>query len=201
MTRREVDLHLLYGIPCVGKSTAAIEFAYQRGIRTVVPTDCLRETQRAFASPHQHPALFEVTHSAWQLHGPPTRVNIEAGFRDHADAVAPAIRHVAAKLARDGFDAVIEGAHLHSGIIGALRSSLEDARVHAGLLVAEPADELRKRIHSKENERTSLAERKTWVDHFEILLVIQDYLIRDAREHGIPITTTEEWSCSSTAIT
>lgn len=201
MSRPDVDLHIIYGIPCVGKSTAAVHFAYQNGIKTVVPTDCLRETQRLFASERHNHALFEVTHTAWQLHGPVTPTNIVSGFRDHVDAVAPAIQYVATKLARDGFDAVIEGVHFHSGTIDALRCTLGGVRVHAGLLVVESTDELCKRIRSKENARAGHAERKLWSDHFNIMLTIQDYLIRDAHEHDIPVTTTGEVACSPTAIT
>lgn len=200
MTRREVDLHVLYGIPCVGKSTAAVTFAYRHDIKTVVPTDYLREAQRLFVPKPLNPALFEVTHSAWQLHGPPTPTNIVSGFRDHADAVAPVIQYVAAKLARDGFDAVLEGVHFHSGIIEAL-SAYDGARVQPRLLVVDSGRELRNRIHNKETTRTSLAERKSWSDHIKILLTIQDYLIHDAHQHGIQVTTTEEAACSPTAIT
>src|SRR5215470_9991943 len=129
-----VVLHIVYGIPCVGKSTAAIELARHRGISTVIHTDYIREVQRVFVSPKQAPALAKVTHTAWELRGCPTRRNIEAGFLDHLNDVAIDIRAVARKVINDGLDAVIEGAHFHSGIIEELRAANGNAEVRATLL-------------------------------------------------------------------
>jgi 2-phosphoglycerate kinase len=51
----------------------------------------------------------------------PSPRGIIAGFTSHAEAVFPAVRVVAAKLARDGLDAVIEGCHFHGALIMRLR--------------------------------------------------------------------------------
>jgi hypothetical protein len=54
-------------------------------------------------------SLAKVSHSAWELSGDPSPGDIIAGFTSHAEAVFPAVEAVAAKLARDGLDAIIEG--------------------------------------------------------------------------------------------
>jgi 2-phosphoglycerate kinase len=193
MATRNVDLHIVYGIPCVGKSTAAVEFAFRQNIRTVIHTDYVREVQRLFVSPLQAPALTKVTHTAWELYGQPTRSNITAGFVDHVQEVAVGVKAVAAKLVGDGFAAVIEGAHFHGGIIEELRAANSNAEVQATLLIVKAPEELRRRIDDKEGRRAQGAARKLWHDNVPIMLTIQDFLISDARTHRIRVATAEEW--------
>ena len=116
-----VTLHVIYGIACAGKSTTALRYASDNGIRTVISTDYLREVQRLYVPADRSPVLAKVSHTAWELSGDPTPGGIIAGFTSHADAVFPAVEAVAAKLARDGLDAVIEGSCFHGALITRLR--------------------------------------------------------------------------------
>lgn len=141
MKTRNVMLHIIYGVPCIGKSTAAIGFACHQQIRTVIHTDYVREVQRGFVPPEASPALAKVTHSAWELYGQPTPHNIVAGFVDHVAEIAVGIRLVVRKLVADGFDAVVEGAHFHSAVIEDLRIANAEANIQATLLVVETGDE------------------------------------------------------------
>lgn len=198
MTASEVTLHIVYGIPCAGKSTTAVQFAHYRDISTVVNTDYLREVQRAFVSTETAPALVKVTHTAWELHGPPTRSNVEKGFLDHVNEVAPAIRAVTSKLVTDGFDAVMEGVHFHGRIIEELRAANPSSEIRATLLVVKNAEELRQRVSDKEQRRAQGAPRKLWKQHIPIMLTIQQFLISDAHAHGVHVTTADEWRTSWT---
>ena len=92
-----MTLHVIYGIACAGKSTTALRFASDNGIRTVVSTDCLREVQRLYVPAAQSRALSKVSRTA--------------------EAVFPAVEAVAAKLTWDGLDAVIEGSPFHGALI------------------------------------------------------------------------------------
>ncbi|MFC0547090.1 hypothetical protein [Kutzneria chonburiensis] len=197
MKSSDVTLHILYGVPCVGKSTAALSLAFHLGIRTVIHTDYVREVQRGFVSPEDAPALMKVTHNAWELRGAyPTPENIAKGFVDHVTEVATGVGLVVNKVVRDGFDAVVEGAHFNGAVIKELRAANADASIRATLLVTETADELIARISSKEANRAHGAERKQWRESVPIILALQDYLIADARNHDIQIATTEEWTKS-----
>lgn len=195
MAPRNLVLHILYGIPCAGKSTAAIQLAYRRNIRTVIHTDYVREIQRGFTTPEQDPVLAKVTHNAWELYGSASRQNVVMGFLNHTEIVAAGIRMATRKLIRDGFDAVIEGAHFHSGIIEDLRTTNTDADVQATLLVVRTAKELHRRVREKESARAQGAERKRWRESIPAMLTIQEYLISDARDHGINVTTEDELEC------
>jgi 2-phosphoglycerate kinase len=96
----------------------------------------------------------------------------------------------------DGFDAVIEGAHFHSGIIEELRVTNGDAEVRAKLLIVRTAEQLWRRVNDKEEIRAQGAVRKLWQENVPAMLAIQDFLISDARTHGIRVATTDEWRSS-----
>ncbi|TCO56761.1 AAA family ATPase [Actinocrispum wychmicini] len=194
MELHKVNLEVLYGIPCVGKSTMAINLAHQRGIRTVITTDYVREVQRMYVPRNEAPALAMVTHDAWQLFGPPTRSNVERGFLDHVQHVLPGVKAVAAKVVKDGLDAVMEGAHFHSAVINELRDGCPNAQVSPRLLAVDSAAELLRRIASKESRRVSNAPKKQWSDHVDVMMLIQDFLIDDAESQHIPVITEQEWS-------
>jgi len=193
MAAHNVVLHVIYGIPCVGKSTTAVALAYHRDIRTVIHTDYVREVQRGFVSAEQAPALARVTHDAWKLYGPPTTANIVAGFVDHVEQVAVGIDIVVKKLVRDGLDAVIEGAHFHGRIIDNLRATNPHADIEATLLIVRTIDELRQRIDDKQRRRAPTADDKQWRDNSQVMLILQDHLMSDAHAHGIPIEAIGGW--------
>lgn len=193
MARRDVAVHVLYGIPCVGKSTGAIAFAFHQNIRTVVHTDYLREVQRGYVSRENVPVLAKVTHNAWELYGLPTHHNIVTGFVDHVEAVAPAIGIVVKKLVSDGFDAVVEGVHFHGKILKDLRNANSNADIRATLLVVRTADELRRRVIHKGQERASGVALKEWQENIASMLTIQDYLISDAHANDIRVSMADEW--------
>jgi 2-phosphoglycerate kinase len=181
-----MTLHVIYGIACAGKSTAALRFASDNGIRTVVSTDYLREVQRVYVPAAQSPALAKVSHTAWELSGDLTPGGVIAGFTSHAEAVFPAVQAVAAKLARDGLDAVIEGSHFHGGLITRLRQHAGDAAVRPVLVTVESLPQLLEHITDKERQRAPGAEPRDWRANARVLMTIQDFLISDAARHAIP---------------
>jgi 2-phosphoglycerate kinase len=181
-----VTLHVIYGIACAGKSTTALRYASDNGIRTVISTDYLREVQRLYVSADQSPVLAKVSHTAWELSGDPTPGGIIAGFTSHADAVFPAVEAVAAKLARDGLDAVIEGSCFHGALITRLRQHLADATVRPVLLTVESLPQLLDHITEKEQQRAPGSETRNWRANARVLMTIQDFLITDAARHAIP---------------
>jgi Aldo/keto reductase family/Ham1 family len=93
-----MTLHVIYRIACAGKSTTALQYADDNGIRTVISTDYLREVQRLYVPADQSPVLAKISHTAWELTGDPTPGGIVAGFTAHAGAVFPAVAAAAAKL-------------------------------------------------------------------------------------------------------
>jgi 2-phosphoglycerate kinase len=183
-----MTLHVIYGTACAGKSTAAVRFAAEHRIRTVIHTDYLREVQRLYVPVDRSPVLAKVSHNAWELFGDPTPGGIIAGFTSHAAAVFPAIEAVAAKLARDGLDAVIEGSHFHGALIARLRQLDDGVTVRPVLLTVGSLPQLLDHISEKERQRAPGSEPRNWRANAPALMTIQDFLIADAARHAIPRT-------------
>jgi 2-phosphoglycerate kinase len=181
-----MTLHVIYGIACAGKSTTAMRYASDNGIRTIISTDYLREVQRAYVPAGQCPVLAKVSHTAWELAGDPTPAGVIAGFTSHAEAVFPAVGAVAAKLARDGLDAVIEGSHFHGALITRLRQHAPGATVRPVLLTVESLPRLLDHIAGKEQQRAPGSAPRDWRANAQVLMTIQDFLIADAARHAIP---------------
>jgi 2-phosphoglycerate kinase len=181
-----MTLHVIYGIACAGKSTTALRLAADNGVRTIVSTDYLREVQRLYVPAAQSPVLAKVSHTAWELSGDPTPGGIIAGFTSHAEAVFPAVEAVAAKLTRDGLDAVIEGSPFHGALITRLRQHCQDAAVHPVLVTVDSLPQLLDHITDKEQQRAPGAEPRGWRANAGVLMTIQDFLISDAARHAIP---------------
>ena len=183
-----VALHVLYGIACAGKSTTALQYASDNGIRTVISTDYLREVQRLYDPADESPALAKVSHTAWEVTGDSTPGGIIAGFTGHAEAVFPAVAAVAVKLAGDGLDAVIEGSCFHGALITWLRQQVQDVTIRPVLLTVESLPQLLDHITEKEQQRAPGSEPRSWRANAPVLMTIQDFLITDAARHAIPQT-------------
>lgn len=182
----KVTIHLFYGVPCVGKSTAAIKYASENSLRTVIPTDYIREAQRVYSLPEENPVLFKVTHDAWELFGKSTKKNIIKGFTAHADSILPSLLAVTKKLARDGFDSVIEGVHFYSNIFERL-SEIKGIEIAPTLMIVKDEQKLLKRIRDKEHMKARIGEPKDWRSNIKIIMTIQDFLIQDALKNNIQI--------------
>jgi 2-phosphoglycerate kinase len=186
--RGGMTLHVIYGTACAGKSATALSYAAGNGIRTVISTDYLREVQRLYVPADRSPALAKVSHTAWELSGDPTPGGVIAGFTSHAAAVFPAVETVAAKLAADGLDAVIEGSHFHGALIARLRQHLPDVAVQPVLLTVGSLPQLLEHIAEKEQQRAPGSEPRNWRANAAVLMTIEDFLIADAARHAIPRT-------------
>lgn len=185
-TRDSVRLHFFYGVACTGKSTLALHVAQNQGIRTIIHTDYVREVQRLLVKPDQSHPLAKVTHTAWELFGEYSQANIIQGFTSHVHAVLPALLAVGQKLSGDGFDAIVEGVHCYSEVLGQF-THIGGLMVLPNLLVVTNEARLLGHIQRKESARASSGERKSWKEHIQTLLIIQNFLLQDAIQHHIPI--------------
>lgn len=182
----KVVINIFYGVPCVGKATTAVSFASENSIRTIIHTDYIREVQRAYSLQDENPALFRVTHNTWELFGTPTKKNIIKGFTAHADSILPSLLTVTKKLAKDGFDSIIEGVHFYSNILEHL-SEIKGIEIVPTLIIVKDKQKLLERIRLKERRRAKIGEYKKWQSNIKIIMTIQDFLIQDALKNNIQI--------------
>jgi 2-phosphoglycerate kinase len=178
-------LVLIGGVTGVGKSTVATQLAGRLGITRMIATDQLRQVVRAFFShdfmPAVHHSSFDVARSLSML--PDDDSGTIAGFLRQAHDIAPGIDALVQRATEERTALVLEGVHLLPEIPDrGLREHTIDVQV---LLTVR--DERTHRAHFLMRGAETPRAPERYLQAFDRIRVLQDYLIRRATEDGIPI--------------
>ncbi|MDO4264069.1 MAG: 2-phosphoglycerate kinase [Deinococcus sp.] len=185
-------LVLIGGVSGTGKSHLASEVAYRLGIPRIINTDSVREVMRAMVSPQLIPTLHASTFHAWKYLLPPgeerpehpDRLALEIGFREQARQVSVGLNAIARRLVHENADLVAEGVHLAPGFLDPQLT--ENAIVVSVLLTIPDEDEHRARFARREQEASGRPESR-YLQSFQEIRGLQDYLVRVAERQGVPI--------------
>lgn len=172
----------------IGKSTIASELARELGIKHLIETDFIRAIVRGIIGPDYAPSLHKSSFDAYTTLRDKERFNkntdslIEAGFEDHASFVIPAIERVIRRAVDDYDDVVIEGVHLVPGFID-IDKFKNDASIHFFILTAD------KEIHKERFVKRAMKIKRggKHLEYFKENRIINDYLVKSAVEHGVPV--------------
>ncbi|WP_261663609.1 ATP cone domain-containing protein [Deinococcus sp. Marseille-Q6407] len=186
-------LVMIGGVSGTGKSHLASEVAYRLGIPRIINTDSVREVMRAMISPQLMPTLHTSTFQAWKYllppgeHRPehPDQQALEIGFREQTRQVSVGLNAIAQRLIHENADLVAEGVHLVPGFLDPRLA--ENAIVVQVLLVIPDEDEHRSRFTRREKETAAARPESRYLQSFQEIRSLQDYLIRVAERHEVPI--------------
>lgn len=186
---RELDLPvviLVGGATGTGKSTVATEIAYRLGITRVTSTDFIRQTMRAFFSPELFPAIH---HSSFE--GEP----LIRGFEEQARNVLVGVRASVERALQEGWSMVLEGVHLVPGLVPL---ELEGAIVSSCIL--RISDETAHAQHFFTREAGTDRPMGKYLDRFDSIRRLQDYLVRRAEANGTPVVENENADLATRAV-
>jgi uncharacterized protein len=171
----------------IGKSTIASELAKELGIKHLIETDFIRAIVRGIIGPDYAPSLHKSSFDAYTTLRDKERFEdndslIEAGFEDHASFVIPAIERVIRRAVDDYDDVVIEGVHLVPGFID-IEKFKKDASIHFFILTAD------KEVHKERFVKRAMKIKRggKHLEYFKENRIINDYLVKSAVEHGVPV--------------
>jgi len=177
---------LMGGSTGVGKSTIATMLANRLSIVRIVSTDAIREVMRAFFSrelmPTIHTSSFDADTAL--IHPLPPHVDpVVAGFREQSLSVLVGVRAIIKRALNEGTHIIIEGAHIVPGFIAP--EKFPDAFIVP--LVIKVSDERLHRSHFyiREVETQGTRPFMRYVQHFENIRKIQDYIVQMAEETGV----------------
>ena len=178
-------LVLIGGVTGVGKSTVATQLAGRLGITRVIATDQLRQVVRAFFShdfmPAVHHSSFDVAKALSVL--PDDAAGTVAGFLRQAHDLAPGIDALVQRAISERTALVLEGVHLLPEIPEPrLREETIDVQV---LLTVRDEQAHRAHFHMRGARTPRSPER--YLEAFDRIRVLQDYLIERATAERIPI--------------
>jgi 2-phosphoglycerate kinase len=186
---RELDLPvviLVGGATGTGKSTVATEIAYRLGITRVTSTDFIRQTMRAFFSPEFMPTIH---HSSFE--GEP----LISTFEEQARNVLVGVRASVERALEEGWSMVLEGVHLVPGLVPL---ELEGAIVSSCIL--RISDETAHAQHFFTRESGTQRPMTKYLDRFDAIRRLQDYLVRRAEATGTPVLENEAADRSTRAV-
>jgi 2-phosphoglycerate kinase len=178
-------LVLIGGVTGVGKSTVATQLAGRLGITRVIATDQLRQVVRAFFS---HDFMPAVHHSSFEVaRALPAYANDEsgtiAGFLRQAEDLAPGIDALVQRAVSEGTPIVLEGVHL--------LPEIPDRRLRSNAVAVQMLltvrDEHAHRAHFEMRGVQTPRASGRYLEAFDRIRVLQDYLIGRAEREGIPI--------------
>jgi 2-phosphoglycerate kinase len=177
---------LIGGSTGVGKSTIATMLATRLSIVRIVSTDAIREVMRAFFSrdlmPTIHTSSFDAELAL--IHPLPAHVDpVVAGFREQSLSVLVGVRAIINRALKEGTHIIIEGAHIVPGFIAPMQ--FPDALIIPLLVTVGDEKMHRSHFYIREVETQGTRPFQRYVEHFENIRKIQDYIVNLAETTGV----------------
>ncbi|MDA0791897.1 MAG: 2,3-bisphosphoglycerate-independent phosphoglycerate mutase [Proteobacteria bacterium] len=191
------------GATGTGKSTLALELAPLLRIHRVSATDTIRQVMRMVFTPEILPALHSSSFEpadlgdsnaaapVGSLHDPDFSQRLIDTFDEQATRVCVGVRAVVERAVTENTNLLVEGVHLHPDLIPF--PDLEGLAYQVPLFLATLDEEThRARFLHRARQSNRLAER--YLENFESIRFIQDYLLQQVEANGQPLldTSTKE---------
>jgi 2-phosphoglycerate kinase len=184
----ELDLPIILlvgGATGTGKSTVATEAAYRLGITRVTSTDFVRQTMRAFFSEEFMPSIhYSSFEAATGLREPEQFEDpVIAGFLEQTRNVIVGVRASLERALHEGWSMVLEGVHVVPGML----PPIEGALVVQCVLAIDDVEEHSSHFMIRDVGSDGLRPHAKYIDRLADIRRIQDYIVRRARRHGVPV--------------
>ena len=179
---------LVGGATGAGKSTIATMLASRLGITRVIPTDAIREVMRALFSDQLLPTLQSSSFDTTTVIKTPVPAGTDpviAGFREQASAVAVGVQALIKRACDEGTHLIIEGAHVVPGFFDL--DAFAGKALVVPLLITVEDEDLHRSHFLLRGASASTRPSERYLEHFENIRKIQEYLCRMASEHGVPV--------------
>jgi 2-phosphoglycerate kinase len=185
---QELDLPIILlvgGATGTGKSTVATEAAYRLGITRVTSTDFVRQTMRAFFSQEFMPSIHYSSFEAADGLREPEQAEdpVIAGFMEQTRNVLVGVRASLERALEEGWSMVLEGVHVVPGML----PPMERALVVQCVLAIDDIDEHTSHFMIRDIGSDGLRPHSKYIDRLDDIRRIQDYIVRRARRHGVPV--------------
>lgn len=179
---------LIGGSTGVGKSTIATMLASRLGIVRIVSTDAVREVMRAFFARDLMPTIHTSSFAAGAALRQPLPEEVDpvvAGFRDQTIAVLVGVRALINRAITEGTHLIIEGAHVAPGFIKP--EDFPGAFLEQFIITVNDEALHRSHFYIRELETQGSRPFLRYVEHFDDIRRIQEYLIKESEKRGVKI--------------
>lgn len=191
---------LLGGVTGIGKSTLAQTVATRMGIHSLIGTDLIREILRVTLSHDLMPTLHTSSYVAFEKLNTsflPSLSPALVGFEEQVRTVLVGVEAAIQQAILEDEIILIEGVHLVPGLLR--KEVINDPRVVFLQLVLENEEKHHSRL-SKREKKDSEGRGIKYLEHFEEIRLIQEYLIQHADEEKVPLIDVDNNEKASTKI-
>ncbi|MCF2137917.1 MAG: hypothetical protein K9W43_11855 [Candidatus Thorarchaeota archaeon] len=178
-------LLVLEGASATGKSMLALTLATDIAATRLLSTDTIRQILRATYSKQDAPELFCHTYQAFKYRqtGPDRLSPVVRGFLAQYEIIDPHLRKTVRNVSSEGATGLVEGVHIIPGEFRDIAGAVE--------ILIEPGPELHKNMFMDKRGKSGLTtitkEYKTRMEEFAAARLIQEHMLTEAKEHGVPI--------------
>ena len=179
---------LMGGATGVGKSTVATMLSARLGITRQVSTDIIREVMRSLFAPELIPSLYNSSFMAFEklrIPLPPATDKVIVGFLEQAAMVWVGIRALIERAILERTNFIVEGAHVVPGIVDP--QFFRDAFLVQVVLSVDDERQHRSHFEIREVETEGMRPFMRYLDNFENIRKIQDYVLKLADEQNVPV--------------
>ncbi|MCP3964134.1 MAG: 2,3-bisphosphoglycerate-independent phosphoglycerate mutase [bacterium] len=190
----------LGGASGTGKSTLALEMAPLLRIYRITSTDTIRQMMRMVFSPAILPALHSSSFEVAPAFGQEPTVEdrsvtteddfaqrLTATFEEQATRVCVGVRAVVERSIAESMSILVEGVHLYPPLVPF--GDLEGAVYQISMMLATPDIEAH-RARFLARGRTGLRRAERYVESFESIRTVHDFLLQQAETHDVPLLDT-----------
>lgn len=184
---RKPLLILIGGGTGTGKSTVATELGYRLGINHVLSTDTIRQMMRGMFSNQLMPSIHKSSYDAWKEFDIPLPEGTDpviAAFREQLLRVCVGIQGMLDRALEEHISMIIDGAHIVPGFIR--EKYFRVAYTTLLILTTKDEDAHRTRFYTRGKQVPDRHAQK-YLDNFESIRKIQDYIVGCARQHNVPM--------------
>ena len=119
----------------------------------------------------------------------PSKQRLLEGFRDQVSQVTVGLRAIIERASDEHTSMLIEGVHIVPGFLPI--EAFKDSTVVPMVIVVRSEDEHRKRFYSRDAETSQHRPMGRYLEHFEGIRAMQEYVEHMARTVGVPVIEAE----------
>lgn len=176
-----------------GKTSLGVQLAHRLDVSRLIATDSIREIMRLMLSQELIPSIYSSSFEVWRSFTEkpvPTADEIIGGHIEQSRRVSVGVQATIRRAINEGTHLILDGVHLIPGLIDP--ETYRDQAYVVPLVLALPdRGSLLERFQSRQGEGGH-RHASRYIEHFEMIWTIHQYIVDAARRHGVPVIENED---------